>query len=164
MGLWLSSLLLGLFCWLAVSNFDLVVLASSCSILSCLARLSEACYFFMGDIKVVYPEERGGGEELRGIEGGEAIIRVYYVSKESILSKWKYGGEWFLGNRGEAQNRPPTLTCIFHFWHVYLFILIKIKLYHFPFPFPPFNPLDLAQIHGYVFCDYCCDIYVCLST
>lgn len=54
-----------------MSNFDLVVFASSCSILSRLARLLEACYFLMGDIKVVYPEKRGGGEELRGIEREE---------------------------------------------------------------------------------------------
>lgn len=40
---------------------------------------------------MVYPEERGGGEELGEIEGGEAVIRVYYVNKESIFSKRKNG-------------------------------------------------------------------------
>lgn len=65
----------------------MIVFTSSPCILSCLVRLLEACYFLMGDIKIIYPEERRGGEELGGREGEEAIIRVYYMSNESIFSK-----------------------------------------------------------------------------
>jgi hypothetical protein len=32
----------------------------------------------------LYLGRRGGGDELGGIEGGETIIRIYFVRKESV--------------------------------------------------------------------------------
>jgi hypothetical protein len=34
-------------------------------------------------------EERRDGEEVREVEGGETIIRIFYIKKESIFSKMK---------------------------------------------------------------------------
>jgi hypothetical protein len=31
----------------------------------------------------------GRGEELGNVEGGETVIRIYYVRKKSIFNKWK---------------------------------------------------------------------------
>lgn len=49
--------------------------------------LLEACSFLMIDRKGVNPEVRGGEEELVCVEGGETIIRMYRMGKESISSK-----------------------------------------------------------------------------
>jgi hypothetical protein len=35
----------------------------------------------------VDPGGKGGGEELRAVEGWEAIVRIYYGRTESILNK-----------------------------------------------------------------------------
>lgn len=35
----------------------------------------------------MYLDGRGGGEELGEVEGGEAIIRTYYMRKKSIFNK-----------------------------------------------------------------------------
>lgn len=37
----------------------------------------------------VDPYMRGNGEELRGVEGGEKVIRIYYMRKGSIFNKRK---------------------------------------------------------------------------
>lgn len=37
----------------------------------------------------VDPDGRGCGEKLGGVEGAEAIIRIYYVEKEVIFNKRK---------------------------------------------------------------------------
>jgi hypothetical protein len=41
----------------------------------------------MRERKVVDPGGRGGGEELGGVEGGETVIRMYFVKKNSIIIK-----------------------------------------------------------------------------
>ena len=51
--------------------------------------LLEACSFLMRDRKGVDLDGRRGGEELGGVEGGETIIRIYYVRKKSIFNKRK---------------------------------------------------------------------------
>ena len=47
--------------------------------------LSEVCSFKMRDRKRVGLNGRGGGEELGGVEGGETVIMIYQVRKESIV-------------------------------------------------------------------------------
>ena len=49
----------------------------------------EVCYFLMKDRKGVDLDGRGGGEELGGVEGGEIIIKIYYIRTKSIFSKNK---------------------------------------------------------------------------
>ena len=39
--------------------------------------LLEACSFLIRDRKGVDPDRMGGGEELRGVKGGEAVIRIF---------------------------------------------------------------------------------------
>lgn len=41
----------------------------------------------MGDRKGVDPEGRGSAEELEGAEGGETVIRMYWMKKESIFNQ-----------------------------------------------------------------------------
>lgn len=43
----------------------------------------------MGDRKGVGMDGKGDREELVGVEGGEAMIEIYYVNKESIFNKRK---------------------------------------------------------------------------
>lgn len=33
------------------------------------------------------PDGKGGGEELREVEGEETIVRIYFVTKTSIFNK-----------------------------------------------------------------------------
>lgn len=47
----------------------------------------EACSFLTRDRKGVDWDGRGGGEGLGGVEGGETIIRIYYVRNESIFNE-----------------------------------------------------------------------------
>lgn len=47
----------------------------------------QACSFLMGDRKGVDPEGRGSAEELEGAEGGETVIRMYWMKKESIFNQ-----------------------------------------------------------------------------
>ena len=49
-------------------------------------RLSETYSFLRRDIKEMDPEGIKGGEELGGMEGGEAICRIYFMRKESIFN------------------------------------------------------------------------------
>jgi len=44
-------------------------------------------FFLMRDRKGVDPERRGGGEDLGGVKGGETVIRIYRMRKESIFNK-----------------------------------------------------------------------------
>lgn len=32
------------------------------------------------------PDGSGGGKELRGVEGGETVISIYYMRKKNLLS------------------------------------------------------------------------------
>lgn len=43
----------------------------------------------MRDKNGVNPDRMGGREKVRGVEGEEAMIRLYYMSKNSIFSKMK---------------------------------------------------------------------------
>lgn len=45
--------------------------------------------FLMRDRKRVDSDGTGGGEALEELEGGETIIRMYYVRKKSIFNKIK---------------------------------------------------------------------------
>lgn len=49
--------------------------------------LLEAYSILMRDKKAVDPEGSGGGKELGGAEGGETIVRIYSIRKESISNK-----------------------------------------------------------------------------
>lgn len=51
--------------------------------------LLEACSFIVRDRTGMDPDERGGGEELKGTDRKETIIRIYHVKNESILNKRK---------------------------------------------------------------------------
>jgi hypothetical protein len=44
----------------------------------------------MRDSQGANPDGKGGWEELVRAEGGETIIRIYYVEKKSIFSKEKH--------------------------------------------------------------------------
>lgn len=59
----------------------------------------------MRDGKGVDPDGRGSGKELGGVEGGESVIRVYYMRKESIFNRGDGGGDL-------AQQAPACLTCV----------------------------------------------------
>lgn len=43
----------------------------------------------MRDKNGVNPDRMGGREKMRGVEGEEAMIRIYYMSKNSIFNKMK---------------------------------------------------------------------------
>jgi hypothetical protein len=47
----------------------------------------EACFCFLRDRKGVDPDWEGSGEELEVIEGGENVIRIYYVRKNILVDK-----------------------------------------------------------------------------
>lgn len=49
--------------------------------------ISKACSSLMKDKKGVVLEEKEGGEEPRGVERGEIIIRIPCMRKESIFHK-----------------------------------------------------------------------------
>lgn len=53
------------------------------SLLYFVGNVLKACFFLMSYRKGMDPYWRGGGEELRGAEAGETVIRVYYMRKES---------------------------------------------------------------------------------
>lgn len=44
--------------------------------------------------KEVDPEERADGEELRGVEGGETIVKINCMRTESVFNKRKKKGRW----------------------------------------------------------------------
>lgn len=46
-----------------------------------------ACSFLMRDRSGVDPEGRGGGDVLGGVEGGEAVIRIYGMRESSVFNK-----------------------------------------------------------------------------
>ena len=48
------------------------------------------------------PEGRGDGEQLRGVEGGETVVKLHYVRKKSIFNKRREGG----------RERERDLTCV----------------------------------------------------
>lgn len=50
--------------------------------------LLEVCSLIRGR-EGVDPDGRGGGKELGGAEGGETIIRIYYVRKKIFSIKGK---------------------------------------------------------------------------
>jgi hypothetical protein len=45
--------------------------------------------FFYTPLEACLFSERGSGEELRGVEGGKTIIKIYYMRKKSIFNKRK---------------------------------------------------------------------------
>ena len=53
--------------------------------------LLEACSFQMRDRKGVDPNGRGGRDQLARREGGETVIMVYCMRKESVFDK---KGKW----------------------------------------------------------------------
>ena len=73
-------------CWVALSSFDVMVLFFSCYILYYYYPL-EACSFLMRRKKGSGSGWEGSGEELGGVEGGETIIGIYCMKKESIFNK-----------------------------------------------------------------------------
>lgn len=48
---------------------------------------SLACSFLMRNRFGVDSEEKGDGEELRGVEGGKTVFRLCCMSKESMINK-----------------------------------------------------------------------------
>lgn len=66
--------------WGFFSHSDLFILFYS--IFLFYYQLIEALSFLVRNRKIVDPYERGGGKELGGIEGGEFIIRIYYVREK----------------------------------------------------------------------------------
>lgn len=46
-------------------------------------------YFVMRDKNKVNSDRMGGREKMRGVEGEEALIKIYYMSKNSIFIKMK---------------------------------------------------------------------------
>ena len=51
--------------------------------------LLEAAFFSTKSLKGNGSRGRGGWDKLKGVEGGETIIRTYYMGKESISNKWE---------------------------------------------------------------------------
>lgn len=56
-------------------------------------HLLESCSFLIRDRKGVSADGRGGGEQLRAVEGGETITGIRYMKKECIecmedLTEW----------------------------------------------------------------------------
>lgn len=74
--------------WVALSNFDVMVLFSSYYILFCYDPL-EACSLLMRRKKGSGSGWEGSGEKLGGVEGGETVIGIYCMRKESIFNKRK---------------------------------------------------------------------------
>lgn len=77
-------------CWVALSNFDMIVLLHLIIfyfvVVGC--HLLEACSFLIKDLNWIYLEGMGGVEELIGVEKGKIAIRIYYM-KKSIFDKIK---------------------------------------------------------------------------
>ena len=69
---------LGLFSFLF--NFDVIDFVLSFFVMFYYYPL-EACFFEVRYRKGMGEDGLGGGEELGGVEGGETVIRIYYVKK-----------------------------------------------------------------------------------
>lgn len=70
----------------------LPIVAVCQSLSSMFCRMSGRLFHYAG-----IPKDHLTREKLGGTEGGEAIIRVYYVSKESIFykrKKWEEKGDF----------------------------------------------------------------------
>lgn len=63
----------------------------------------EACSFLTRARKGVNPDGKGSRENLGGMEGGETVIRVYYIIKESSFNQERGN------NEVSNPNRPITI-------------------------------------------------------
>ena len=81
----LHSLGLFFFSQFTLPIWDVIVFVLSYYILFCFVVIS--CCFPTRDRKVLEPDRRGGIEVLKLIEGGETIIKIYYIIKVSISNE-----------------------------------------------------------------------------
>lgn len=72
-------------CWVSLSSFDVMVFVLFYFVMFG-SYILEACSFLMKGRKGVNLEGRGVWEGLDRIEGGETIIKIYYMRKEIVFN------------------------------------------------------------------------------